>query len=125
MKKNIILSSVVCFSLAFSFNCLAADSHMGRALKESGKASGHASKGAGHAIVSTGQVASGVSAVPLAVAGSAGAVSNEIAKDLLKAATAPPGTPLEVTDETVSAGPAPDKAMEIKAKSDKAQKTDI
>lgn len=132
MKRNILLSSAVCFSLVFSLNCLAADSHIGRAVKESGTASGHASKAAGHAIAGTGQVASGVSAVPLAIGGSAGAVSNEIAKDLMKAATAPAGAPLEVTDENITVGPPPDKAMESNSKtgtnqtkSDKKQTTDI
>ncbi|MBF0572359.1 MAG: hypothetical protein HQK69_01165 [Desulfamplus sp.] len=89
----------------------AADTNSGQALDESGKAGAHASNSAAHAIISTGKVTSAASAIPLSIGGAAGAVSSEIANDLMDAATAPAGTPLEISDESVSVGPPPDEAL--------------
>lgn len=120
MKKlNLIIAMAV--TVVFSGNSFSGDTHSGRSVEEgvkasshAGKASSHASASAGHAIVGSGQVTSAASAVPLAVSGSAGAVSTEIAKDLRDAATAPVGTPLEVTDESVTAGVPPSEALDPK-----------
>jgi len=90
------------------------DTHAGRAVKEAVQASGHASASAAHSIVASGQVTSAVVAVPLsvggAVLGSAGAASAAAARDSAKAATAPIGTPLEVTDEAITVMP-PNEAL--------------
>ena len=55
-----------------------------------------------------------------AALGSAGAVSAEAAKESMKAATAPIGTPLNVTDEVITIMP-PNEALKPKVenKSDK------
>ncbi|MBU0943779.1 MAG: hypothetical protein KKE53_04925 [Proteobacteria bacterium] len=111
MKKIKILTISSAFIMILSVNCCTADTHSGRAVEELSKAGSHASASAAHGIVASGQVTSAASAVPLAISGSAGAVSTEIAKDLMKAATAPIGTPLEITDESVTVGPPPDKAL--------------
>ncbi|MBF0303728.1 MAG: hypothetical protein HQK73_11870 [Desulfamplus sp.] len=89
----------------------AADTHSGQALDESGKAGSHASNSAAHAIISTGKVTSAASAIPLSIGGSVGAVSSEIANELMDAATAPAGTPLEISDESVTVGTPPDEAL--------------
>jgi len=93
------------------------NTHSGQAVQESAQASGHASASAAHSIVASGQVTSAASAVPLsiggAVLGSAGAVSTGAAHDSMKAATAPIGTPLEVTDESITTMP-PNEALKTK-----------
>ena len=97
---------------------------VGQTVQESAQVSGNASSSAAHSIVASGQVTSAASAVPLsvggAVLGSAGAVSAGAAHDSMKAATAPIGTPLEVTNESITTMP-PNEALKINndKKSDK------
>lgn len=95
------------------------ETHAGRAVKESMQASGHASASAGHSIAASGQVTSAALAVPLsvsgAVLGAAGAVSTNAASDLMKAATAPIGTPLKISNEVITSIP-PDEALKAKNK---------
>ena len=119
MKKLNMLAITGMLALAISGNSFAGDTHSGQAVEQTSKAGSHASASAAHSIAGSGQVTSAASAVPLAIAGSAGAVSTQIAKDLMKAATAPIGTPLEITDESIIAGPPPNKALKVK--SDKKQ----
>ena len=111
MKKRSVLAIVSAITLILSVNSFGADTHSGQALEDAGKAVSHGSSSAGHALIGSGQVTSAASAVPLAVGGSAGAVATEIANDLMEAATAPIGTPLEITDESVTVGPPPDEAL--------------
>lgn len=125
MRKSILVSSVLLLLFATGGQVLAGqDTHSGQAIKESAQASGHASASAAHSIVASGQVTSAASAVPLsvggAVLGSAGAVSAGAAHDSMKAATSPIGTPLEVTDESITTMP-PNEALKRKKdqKSDK------
>jgi hypothetical protein len=95
------------------------DTHAGQAVSNAVQASGHASASAAHSIAASGQVTSAVSAVPLsiggAVLGSAGAVSAAAARDSMRAATAPIGTPLQVTDEVITVVP-PNEALKAKKK---------
>jgi hypothetical protein len=97
------------------------DTYSGRAVQEAGKAStlgsaaaSHASGAAANALISTGQVTSGVAAVPLSVGGaavtSAGAAMMSGAAALGKAASAKPGAPLPITDESLTAMP-PNEAL--------------
>lgn len=111
MRKTQVLVIVFVAAMLVSGSAFAGDTHSGKAVEEAGKAGSHASASAAHAIAGSGQVVSAVAAVPFAIAGSAGAVSTEIAKDLMEAATAPIGTPLEITDESVTAGPSPSEAL--------------
>ena len=82
-------------------------------------ASGHASASAAHSVAASGQLTSAALAVPLlsggAVLGSAGAVSAGAGRDSLRAATAPIGTPLEITDEVITIIP-PNEALKPKTK---------
>jgi hypothetical protein len=81
------------------------------------KGSGHASASAAHSIAASGQVTSGVLAVPLlasgAVAGSAGAASANSGAASLNVASTPIGTPLIVTDESITVMP-PNQALKSK-----------
>lgn len=100
------------------------NTHSGQAVKNSAQASGHASASAAHTIAASGQVTSAAIAVPLSIGGaalgSAGAVSAGMAHDSMKAATAPIGTPLEITEEAIITTP-PNEALK-KTKTD--QKTE-
>jgi hypothetical protein len=90
----------------------------GGALRESAQASGHASASAAHSIAASGRATLGLSAVPLsiggAVLGSAGSASAAAARDSMRAANAPIGTPLEITEETITIIP-PDIALKPRA----------
>jgi len=116
MKKLNMLTIVASFVMILSVHSFAADTHSAQAVKEGSKASSHASASAAHSIAASGQVTSAASAVPLAIGASIGAVSGKMAKNLMDAATAPIGTPLEITDESVTAGPPPDQALTQKKK---------
>ena len=84
------------------------------ALRESAQASGHASASAAHSIAASGRATLGLSAVPLAIGGavlgSAGSASAAAGRDSMRAANAPIGTPLEITEETITIIP-PDIAL--------------
>lgn len=92
------------------------DTHAGQALTLSGKASAATSGSAAHSIAASGQVTIGASAIPLSIGGmalgSTGAISAGAAKNSMKAATAPIGTPLEISDEAITAMP-PNEALKV------------
>src|SRR5574337_807306 len=77
-----------------------------QAASEAVQASGHASASAVHGIAASGQVTSAVMAVPLSAAGvvlgASGNASQQAASSLAKIADTPIGTPLPVTDESLS-----------------------
>jgi hypothetical protein len=120
LKLNWLLAFLVVAAIGHAF----ADdnTHAGRAVNEAVQSSGHASASAAHSIAASGQVTSAVSAVPLSIGGaalgSAGAVSAAAARDSMRAATAPIGTPLEITDEAITVIP-PNEALRIKDKAAK------
>ncbi len=115
MKKLSLLAVVFLSAVVLTVSALAGDTHLGKAVEEASQAGSHASKSAGHSVVASGQITSAASAVPLAIGGSAGAVSTQMAEDLMEAATAPPiGTPLEISDKAVTAGPPPNEILEPK-----------
>ncbi|MDD2884814.1 MAG: hypothetical protein PHT48_07220 [Dechloromonas sp.] len=111
--KFIISAGVAALALSSNINA-GEETHASRAISESGQASTHASASAAHSIVASGQVVSAAAAVPLsiggAVLGSAGTASTAAARDSMRAPTAPIGTPLHVTDETVTVIP-PNEAL--------------
>lgn len=82
----------------------------GQAIQQSGQASLHASASVAHAIAASGRATFAVSAIPFAIGGSVGAVSGRIAHDSMRAANAPIGTPLEITDEILTVTP-PNEAL--------------
>lgn len=107
----------VAATAGFLATAQADDGLSGGAIQESAQASGHASASAAHGIAASGRTVLGVSAVPLsvggAVLGSAGAVSAAAARDSMRAANAPIGTPLEITDEAITVIP-PDVALKTR-----------
>lgn len=92
------------------------NTHAGKAVDHAAKSFSHASGSAAHSIAASGQVTSAASAIPLSIGASVGAVSGQMAHGSMKAATAPIGTPLEITDEAITTMP-PNEAL--KQKSDK------
>ena len=92
----------------------AESTHAEEAVKKSAQASGNASASAAHSIAASGQVTSAAIAVPLKAVGAVGAASAQAGDGLSKAASAPIGTPLQVTDEAITAGPLPSEAMKPK-----------
>ncbi len=111
MKFVKSLTIALLVTLTLSVNSFAGETHSGRAFVEAGNASSHASASAAHSIAGTAQVTSAALAVPLFVVGAVGGLSNEIAIDLMDIATAPVGTPLEISDESMTVGPAPNNAL--------------
>jgi hypothetical protein len=89
----------------------------GRIVQDSVQASAHAGASAAHGIMASGRAVSAAVAIPLSVSGavleSAGKVSTTVARDLMRAANAPIGTPLEVTDEVITVMP-PNEALQHK-----------
>lgn len=122
-------SSYVLFALlTASTSVLAAgQNHSGQASANAAQSGSHASASAAHSIAASGQVTSALSAIPLAigglVSGTAGAVSGQAAHNSAQSAAAPIGTPLDITDETITVMP-PNEALKkpeaAQQKSDKA-----
>ncbi len=119
MKSTYVLSILLASCLtssAFAAN----QTHSGQASGNAVQSGSHASASAGHSIAASGQVTSAISAIPLAigglVSGTAGAVSNQTARSSAQAATAPIGTPLDITDETITVMP-PNEALKKPVKS--------
>lgn len=110
MNGKRIFSAAMVLTLAAAGSCLA-ETYSGRAVAESGRAASHAGNSVANGLAASGQATSAAAAVPLAVAGSIGIVCNEMANGLMEAATAPAGSPLPLTDETVTAGAPPDEAL--------------
>jgi len=115
MRKIRILSAVLIFSLAPVGPCFAEGTHSGRAFEESVQAGSHAFKGSGHATLASGQLVSATAVVPFAIVGSVGVVGSvgtEIVRGMMDAETTPAGTPLPITDETITAGPPPNVVLQ-------------
>ena len=128
MRQPILFSLIVMLAIvnrpAFTED-LNNDTHAGRAVTYSGQASVAASGSAAHSIAASGQVTSAASAIPLAISGvvlgSTGAVSTGVAHDSMRAATAPIGTPLTVTNEVITIMP-PNEALKPKDAEKKSDK---
>jgi hypothetical protein len=86
-----------------------------KAVKTGGQASSNAAASAGHSLLATGQLESGVVATPLlasgAIAVGVGGAAVQAGSSLMNAATHPIGTPLPVTEETISVIP-PNRALQ-------------
>ncbi len=90
-----------------------AGGHSGQAITHASKSISHASSSVGHSIVASGKVGSAVIAVPFAIVGSAGEVSNKISNNLIDLSTTPFGEPLDISDESFIVGPPPSKAINL------------
>jgi len=106
MKNNMVIISAMVISMFFSQQAMAQGS-----IQHSGQAIGHSALAAGHSAAGSAKLTSAAVAVPLMVVGAVGAVSADAGKSLIKAANKPIGEPLEVSDEILTVGPSPDRAM--------------
>ena len=88
---------------------MATHTFAGDSVQHSGKAVKHSTLAAGHSVVTTAKVASVAVAVPLVVVGSTGvasvATATAIDKKMQKT------KPIEITEITITADPAPNKVM--------------
>jgi len=86
-----------------------------KAVKSGGQVSSNAAASAGHSLAASGQLASGIVATPLlasgAIAVGVGNAAVQAGGSLMSAATSPIGTPLPVSEETISIIP-PNKALQ-------------
>ncbi len=109
MTKTLKLISITAIMILTTCTLsIAQGTHSGQAANHSGAAGSHASKSLAHSIAASGQAVSAAGAIPLM---SAGAVSTDMGNALWDAATTPVDGPLEITEETVTVGPPPDKAL--------------
>lgn len=120
MENRVRIALLGAFAMAAVGNAVAADNtQSGQAVSHAGQSSGHASASAAHSVAASGKVTSAVSAIPLSIGGAglsvAGAVSAAGARDSMRAATAPIGTPLPVTDEIITVIP-PNEALKKNSK---------
>ncbi len=106
MKMKIAIVSTMLASMFISQQAMAQGS-----AQHSGQAVGHSALAAGHSAVGSAKLTSAAVAVPLLVVGTVGVASAEAGKSLLKAANRPIGEPLEVSDEILTVGPSPDRAL--------------
>ena len=116
MNKINLISAIACSLMLCAGNAMADPAEQAtQAIRAGGRASGNASASAGHSLAATGQLASGVVATPLlasgAIAVSVGSAALQAGGSLMNTATSPIGSPLPVTDETVSVLP-PNKALQ-------------
>ncbi|ACE85962.1 hypothetical protein [Cellvibrio japonicus] len=102
--KNLHTVFTLGLFMSIGHSALAADSvgNASTALKHSGQA-------VKHGAIASGQLASGVVAVPLVIAGEVGELSGKAGKALLDIATDAP--PLEVSETALTAAPSPAEVM--------------
>ena len=118
MKRNKLNSTAVLICiLSLCANSAMANpaEQLQKAVKTGGQASSNAAASAGHSLAATGQLASGVVATPLlasgAIAVGLGSAAVQAGGSLMNAATHTIGTPLPVTEETISIIP-PNRALQ-------------
>lgn len=88
-----------------------AHAQAGGSAQHASQAIGHSTEAVGHSVAGTAKMASGVVAVPLIATGASGQASQQAGESLWHIANEPIGTPLPVSDETVTAGPSPARAI--------------
>jgi hypothetical protein len=124
MNMSLRGAAFVCSLALVAPNVHAEDqADVGQALFGASQASAQVSASVAQALVASGQVTSAALAVPLsisgAVFGSAATASTAAARDSMRAAAAPPiGTPLPITNETITVVP-PNEALRRKRDDEK------
>lgn len=104
--KNLIWIISILAALMSSQQAMAAGS-----TSHSGQAMIHSVQASGHAVLGSAQLVSASVAIPLKVVGAIGAVSGQAGDALMKSSNADFSKPLKITNETITAGPSPDKAL--------------
>lgn len=100
LKGNFLLLSVVLFGCTQS-----PLQHAAASGQHAVAASGHAASAVGHGAAASGQIVGGAVALPLKAVGAVGQVADKAGDALLDSTGV--SKPLPVSDDTVSAGPAP------------------
>jgi len=106
MKKKMVIISAMVISMFFGQQAMAQGSS-----QHSGQAVGHSALAVGHGAIGSAKLTSAAVAVPFIAVGAVGAVSAEMGKGLIKVANKPIGEPLEISDEVLTVGPSPDRAI--------------
>jgi len=109
--QNLILVSMISMTALVSNVSASSLNHSGQALNHAVQSGSHASGSVAHVIMSSGKVASAAAAIPLAIVGSIGEVSKQVSENLMDAAFAPIGTPLDISDESFVVGPPPNEVI--------------
>lgn len=109
MNKTIITTGILVASLVTMQPTYAQGSvqHFSQAVKNSGQA-------VGHSVAGGVKLSAGVVAAPLAIGAGIGKMSGAASRELLDIANQPIGTPLPVTEENITAGPVPGKAIQTR-----------
>jgi len=83
----------------------------GGSMQHASQASAHSVQASGHAALASAQLTSAAVAIPLQLVGAVGAVSGHAGDALMQQANDDFTKPLNVSDETVTAGPPPSEAL--------------
>lgn len=105
--KNLILSISMIAGLLMAGQTAMAEG----SVSHSAQALNHSVQASAHSVGAAAKLTSAAVAMPLVAVGAVGHVSGEAGKALLDEANSDFDTPLTVSDETVTAGPAPDQAI--------------
>lgn len=113
MKKFTLSATLIATSLIFSNSAFAEGSiqHFGNSAQHLKQSTQHTAGSIGHALVGSGKLVSGAVALPFKAIGKAGEASEALGDLLWENATGE--SPLEVSDHTVTAGPAPTVAINL------------
>ncbi|MCP4702753.1 MAG: hypothetical protein GY862_38715 [Gammaproteobacteria bacterium] len=105
--NKLISSQVACVIILLANACSALPQGSARHSAQSAR---HAASSVAHGVIGSSKAVSAVASVPLGVSGRIGAVSGQAGTHLSEEALVE--EPLPITDETVTAGPPPDKKLQ-------------
>lgn len=113
MNKLILKTTLIAASLSLSTVAFAEGSlqHFGESAQHLKNSTQHSAGSVGHTLVGSGKLVSAAVAVPFKVIGKTAAASEAIGDLLWDSATGGPA--LEVSDNTITAGPAPTVAINL------------
>jgi len=113
LSKALIIGSLMLSSLTISSAAMAEGSiqHFGDSAQHLKQSTLHTAGSVAHTLVGSGKLVSGAVALPFKALGKVGDASDAVGELLWENATG--ATPLEVTDSTVTAGPAPTVAINL------------
>lgn len=107
MRKLILMMTTMYSLMLFSPQAMAQGS-----VKHSTQALNYSAQASGHSVVAGARLSAAVVAVPLLTVGAIGAASSEIGGELMDGASSEFTKPLKISDESVTAGPSPDRAVQ-------------
>ena len=105
--KNIIIAITIILSLAIGGQLAMAEG----SARHSSQALNHSVQASAHSVAGAAKFTSAAIAVPLLAIGGVGTISGHAGKALFEDSNKEFGSPLSISDETVTAGPTPDRAV--------------